>query len=54
MQDVHGDDGEFIYFGIRKGLERCVDPETHTGENVELVLMWMVCPKPNLVLNRYG
>ena len=37
MQDANGDDGEFVYFGIRKGLERCVDPETHTGENIELV-----------------
>ena len=38
MEDFHGDIGQFVYFGLQKGLIRCVDPGTHTSNIIELLV----------------
>ena len=38
MEDANGNEGEFVYFGLKKKFQNCVDPETHTSDDTELVV----------------
>lgn len=38
MEDGNGDMGEFVYFSLRKGIEKCLDPETYRSNIIELTV----------------
>lgn len=38
MQDANGETGKFVYFGIKKYLEKCIDIAIHRNENIELIV----------------
>lgn len=38
MDGSYGDAGEYVYFGLKKGLERCINVDIHTSNRIELLI----------------